>query len=210
NDIGPDDQAPDALEVYQRVLSAQPDGSVTICSVGALSNVAELWRRKPKLAQSKVARLVIMGGAFPHSPKPETNVRTHVEAARFVAAHWPGEIVWHGVEIGRDLITGAGLKQTPPSNPVRRAYELRRYRDRPSIDGGQPSYDQAAALYAVRGPQPEHWEVVRGGRVEIDAEGVSTWKPDPAGRQAYVRIAGDPKHLAAAIEALMVAPPGAA
>jgi hypothetical protein len=37
NDIGPDDRAPDALDVYRRVLAAQPDGSVVICSVGALS-----------------------------------------------------------------------------------------------------------------------------------------------------------------------------
>ena len=66
NDIGPDDRAPDALDVYRRVLAAQPDGSVTICSVGALSNLAELWRRAPELVRAKVQRLVVMGGEFPH------------------------------------------------------------------------------------------------------------------------------------------------
>lgn len=55
---------------------------------------------------------------------------------------------------------GIGLAPTPRENPVRRAYELRQYRDRPSIEGGQPSYDQVAALFAVRGAGPEFWETV--------------------------------------------------
>jgi inosine-uridine nucleoside N-ribohydrolase len=43
-DIGPDDRASDALNIYRRVLATQPDGSVAICSVGALLNLSELWR----------------------------------------------------------------------------------------------------------------------------------------------------------------------
>jgi len=207
NDIGPDDRAPDALDVYRRVLSAQPDGSVTICSVGAFSNLAELCRRAPDLVRRKVRRLVVMGGEFPASKRPETNIRTHREAAQVVAAEWPGEIVWHGFEVGHALITGARLKQTPKTNPVRRAYELRRYQNRPSIEGGQPSYDQAAALYAVRGPEPEFWKLSPRGRVAVDAEGVVTWHPDAAGQHAYVTIAGDPKRIAEAIELLMIASP---
>ncbi|MCL4205248.1 MAG: nucleoside hydrolase [Pirellulaceae bacterium] len=207
NDIGPDDRAPDALEVYRRVLSSQPDGSLTICSVGALSNLAELWRREPELVRAKVRRLVVMGGEFQESKRPETNIRTHREAAQVVAAQWPSEIVWHGFEIGQKLITGEQLKQTPRSNPVRRAYELRQHAGRPSIEGGQPSYDQAAALFAVRGAEPAFWETVAGGRVHVDAEGRTTWQPDATANQAYVKIKGDPRRLAEAIESLMVAPP---
>jgi len=93
NDIGPDDRAPDALEIYRKTLAAQPDGSVTICSVGAFSNLAELGRREPALVRAKVKRLVVMGGEFPNSKRPETNIKTHREAAQMVAAQWPGEIV---------------------------------------------------------------------------------------------------------------------
>ena len=39
--------APGALEVYQKVLSGQPDGSVTIISVGFLNNLGELLREYP-------------------------------------------------------------------------------------------------------------------------------------------------------------------
>tara|TARA_R110002073_G_scaffold96661_5_gene223134 strand:- start:13721 stop:16507 length:2787 start_codon:yes stop_codon:yes gene_type:complete len=207
NDIGPDDKAPDALDIYRQTLSAQPDGSVTICSVGALSNLAELWRREPDLVKQKVRRLVIMGGEFPKSNRPETNIKTHLDASIVVANEWPGEIVWHGFEIGNVLITGERLKQTPSDNPVRRGYEKRRYKNRASIDGGQPSYDQAAALFAVRGAEPEYWEVVSGGRVQLDAEGVSTWVDDPSSQHSYVKLVCPPQQLATVIESLMVTPP---
>lgn len=227
HDAKPDDQMPDAIEVYRSVLEAEPDESVTICSVGAFSNLAELWRREPVLVMTKVRRLVVMGGEFPTSSRPETNIRTHVAAARVVAAEWPGEIVWHGFEIGKDLITGEGLKQTPPDNPVRRSYELKPYGKRPAIEGGQPSWDQGAVLYAVRGtnvqggpvPHPETvrsakapveealWRSVRGGRVEVDEEGVTRWEQGPITRHYYAKFRGEPAKIAAIIEQLMMQPP---
>jgi hypothetical protein len=207
NDIGPDEQAPDALDVYREVLAAQPEGSVVICSVGALSNLAELWRQAPQLVRKKVRQLVVMGGQFPNSEKPETNIATHREAAQFVAAEWPGEIVWHGWEVGNALFTGAALKQVPGNNPVRRAYELKPFGKRPAIEGGQPSWDQGAALFAVRGAQPELWEVVAGGRVRVDGQGNTARQADPKGRHSFVKIQGDPKKLATVIEDLMIQPP---
>ncbi len=207
NDIGPDDKAPDALDVYRRVLAAQPDGSVTVCSVGALSNLAELWRREPALVRAKIRRVVVMGGQFPPAKKPETNIATHPEAARLVAAEWPTEIAWQGFEVGHPVITGEALKQSPVGNPVRRAFELRLFGKRPAIEGGQPSYDQAAALYAVRGTNPELWNEKLGGRVVIDQTGLSRWVADAASPHVRVTRVCAPALLARQIEALMVAPP---
>lgn len=207
HDMVSDDRAPHALDVYRRTLAAQPNGSVTICSVGALSNVAQLWRREPELVRTKVQRLVVMGGQFPKSSRPETNIATHCEAARVVAADWPGEIDWHGFEVGHALITGARLKQASKDNPIRRAYELKPFGRRPAIEGGQPSWDQGAALFAVRGAEPQLWELVRGGRVQVAADGNTRWVPDATGRHAYVKIKGAPARLAAAIEELMIQPP---
>lgn len=39
----PYNEMPDALEVYCETLATQPDGSVVICSVGALSNLCEAY-----------------------------------------------------------------------------------------------------------------------------------------------------------------------
>mgnify|MGYP001293268664 CR=1 FL=1 len=205
HDCRPDDQMPDALDIYRRVLAVQPDGSVTICSVGALSNLAELWRREPALARAKVRRVVVMGGEFPPKKSPETNIFTHLAASRYFAAEWPGEIVWQGFEVGHPVMTGEALKRTPACNPVRRAYELRHFGKRPSIEGGQPSYDQAVALYAVRGPDPELWSEARG-RVEIDEAGLTRWVDDRAGRHVRVDRACAPERLGAVIENLMARP----
>ena len=183
NDIGPDDRAPAAVATYRRMLAAQPDGSVTICSVGALSNPAALWEADPELVRAKVKRLVVMAGKFPASQKPEWNIRLHPLAAKLVAEQWPGEIVWHGFEVGEQLITGAALKNTPSNNPARVGYELKPYGKRPAIEGGQPSWDQGAALFAVRGAETGSWVVVRGGTVAVDDTGNTTWKAD-GGRHA--------------------------
>ena len=40
------DLAPDANEVYRRILAAQPNGSVTICSVGFTTNLRRLLETK--------------------------------------------------------------------------------------------------------------------------------------------------------------------
>ena len=48
HDAKPDDEMPDALDISRTVLAAQPDGSVTICGVGAFSNLAELCRRETR------------------------------------------------------------------------------------------------------------------------------------------------------------------
>jgi inosine-uridine nucleoside N-ribohydrolase len=207
HDAKPDDEMPDAIDIYRTVLAGQPDGSVTICGVGAFSNLAELCRREPDLVKKKVERLVVMGGQFPPRDAPETNIATHPAAAAHVARAWPTEIVWHGFEVGDPVITGEALKDTPRTNPVRRAYEVRRFAGRPAIDGGQPSYDQAAALYAVRGPDQELWREERGGTVVVDDAGLTRWEAGTGGRHVLVGRACAPKVLAGRIEALMIAAP---
>ncbi|EMI23643.1 exo-alpha-sialidase [Rhodopirellula europaea] len=212
HDAPADKDAKDAIDVYRRALIAEADQSVTICSIGAFSNLAELARVAPELVRTKVQRLVVMGGHFPKSNRRETNIATHVEAAQYVADRWPGEIVWHGFEVGQQLVTGAKLKTTPKNNPVRRTYELRPMPGKKmSIDNGKPSYDQAAALYAVRGAEPKVWQVIQNGRVEVKEPGITSWLQEPPREKlaahSYVKIASSPQQLADEIEELMVAPP---
>ena len=207
HDAKPDHEMPDALDVYRTVLAAQPDGSVTICGVGAFSNLAELCRHEPDLVKRKVERLVVMGGQFPPREAAETNIATHPAAAAHVARVWPTEIVWQGFEVGHPVITGAGLKDTPRANPVRRAYELRNFAGRSAIDGGQPSDDQAAALYAVRGPDQELWRAERGGTVTVDDAGLTRWEAGTGNRHVLVHRACGPEVHAGRIETLMTAGP---
>ena len=65
--------ARDAVDVYREVLAAQPDGSVTIVSVGFLTNLTELLNSQPdeysdldgvELVRQKVKLISCMGGNF--------------------------------------------------------------------------------------------------------------------------------------------------
>jgi hypothetical protein len=47
HDAKPDDEMPDALDIYRTVLAAQPDGSVTICGVGPALRQPSSHRRRP-------------------------------------------------------------------------------------------------------------------------------------------------------------------
>ena len=47
HDLGSSDDAPDAVALYRKILSAQPDHSVTIVTVGWLTNMADLLNSKP-------------------------------------------------------------------------------------------------------------------------------------------------------------------
>ena len=175
-----------------------------------MSNLEDLLRHERSLVESKVRRLVVMAGEFPDSRKnrPETNIVIDIPAAKYVFDNWPGEIVFTGFEVGFRIHAGSLLKSAPARNPVRRAYELRPYNRIPSIEKGKPAYDQTAVLLAVRGVEELYWDVVTGGRVEVDQEsGHSRWIADKSGRHSYVAIKRGPRALTELIDRLMAKPP---
>ena len=213
HDAKVDDEMPDALDIYRKALSDAADGSIVICSVGALSNLDDLVNSKSDkfselsgsdLIKKKVRQTVIMGGAFPRSAKPETNIRLDVPAAVSVVNHWPGKILWQGYEVGAALHCGESLKQVSKNNPIRRAFELRPYAGGYAIDNGKPAHDQAAVLLAVRGAQSTLWKTISGGRVIVDSDGHTEFRKDVDRKHQYVEIKGGPDTLTNLIEHLMV------
>ena len=88
--------APDALKVYRKILSEQPDTSVVICTIGFFSNLRDLLQSGAdeysdlsgkELVAKKVKRLVSMAGLFPEGK--EFNVYCDVPASKVVADEWP-------------------------------------------------------------------------------------------------------------------------
>jgi inosine-uridine nucleoside N-ribohydrolase len=211
-----DNQMPDALNIYRKILASQPDTSVVICSVGTLSNLEDLIRSKADkysdlngldLIRKKVKKTVIMGGGFPRTPLPETNILLDPSAAVTVTNEWPGDIIWQGVEVGWAIYTGKKLKETSNTNPVRRAYELRAFRGQKAIDHGKPSHDQAAVLISVKGIENKYWLASSNGRVVSDSEGNTEWREKNNGKHRYVSIKSHPIYLEEIIENLMSQPP---
>jgi hypothetical protein len=137
------ESTPNALDVYRRVLANQPDGSVTIISVGFLNNLGDLLKNEPDLVAKKINELVIMGSHI----NDDHNLGFHgtAEAAQYVLEKWPSPLVFH--HIGGDVMTGARLEETPAENPVREAY----YKFFDSSFKDRYSFDPITVLYGVRG-----------------------------------------------------------
>ena len=184
-----------SLNIYRQTLRAQPDGSVTIASVGFLNNLHDLLRSEPELVRTKVKELVLMGGVR----NDGFNFVRHnlAEQTQHVLTHWPTPIVVS--QEGGDIHTGARLRDTPTENPVREAYRLwwrGEVKDR-------SSWDQVAVLYAVRGIR-DYFDAVATGQGRL--RNGFTWEMRP-GWRTYLRLRVDKRELAAVIDALMVAKP---
>ena len=215
NDLPTSDRLPTAVQVYRQVLADQEDGSVTIVTVGFLTNLAALLDSPadkfspltgPELVKAKVKQWVVMGGVFPagqfENGEGEYNLRVTPDATQQVINHWPTPVVFSGYEIGEPVHTGAKLAEIDPASPVRRGYEL--YNNL----ANRNSWDQTAVLYAVRGAADD-WTLSPPGvcTVANNAQGCHEWHEDPAGPHRYLIEKLPPEQLAAEIETLMATPP---
>ena len=153
------DDAPDAVEVMRRTLAAAEDGSVTLVTLGYLSNVASLLRSGPDalspldgrtLLAQKVKEWACMGGNFPNDPaKDNVKFTRDAPAAVFALTNYPGRITFVGREIGHNIFIGDRFHELPAANPLRRAYEL--HRGRFGTNWDHHTADPTTILYAVYG-----------------------------------------------------------
>ena len=227
NDALPDAEMPDAVRLYRKTLAAAADRSIVVASVGGTTNLAELLMSSADddsqlpgrdLVAQKVQRLVQMAGQFPSSRvrRAEANMLIDPPANRLVAEEWPTPIVWSGWEVGDTIRTGTTLATLPESHPVRRAYALHPGgglaadgRRLSSLEGGRPSWDQTAVLFAVRGVGPSErpmWQLVSGA-VVLGSEAKHTdWDADASANQSYLVPLWSDEEIASEIEALMRRP----
>jgi hypothetical protein len=213
----PSDITPSEVEepvaLYRRILAAQPDQSVTIISVGFLTNLAALLASQgdavspltgPELVKRKVALYVQMGGRYPQQQPGDYNLGLDNASSHAVITHWPTPILFSGGEIGEQIITGTERLRdaTNQDNPVHRAYEI--FND----FSGRFSWDQTAVLAGVRGPAPL-WDLVDEGYFEYDPDGAYRWNTVPDKDHAFLLADAPVDSVADLIESLMAKPPGA-
>ena len=78
-----------AVDFIVDTLRAEPEGSVTLCPLGPLTNIATALRRAPDIA-GRIRRIVLMGGAYFEvgniTPAAEFNIYVDPEAAAEVFA----------------------------------------------------------------------------------------------------------------------------
>jgi inosine-uridine nucleoside N-ribohydrolase len=223
HDLKASADAPDAVELYRRILEAEKDGAVTLVTVGDMTNLAKLLRvpaegERPSgvdLVKRKVKLWVCMGGNFIGKPAKDdlklgNNNFTLDPKATFAAiTGWPTPIVFAGREVcsvPSGLNAGARLAETPKENPVRIAYEAyfgEAVKDRHVAD-------QATVLFAVRGLR-DYWDAEGRGGMDLREDMTFDWRYDRDRRQAYLLKRGGPandRRVEKVIEDLMVRPAG--
>ncbi len=175
------EQAEDALTLYRRILAEQPDGSVTIVTVGFLTNMADLLISKPDqysplsgkdLVRKKVKKLVSMAGRFPNAR--EFNVYLDPVSSKIVFDGWPTPVVFSGYEIGSRVHTGLPLSKNDKisNSPVKDVF-AQSIPMNPQDAKGRMSWDQTAVLVAIKGHEP-YYDLEEGRFVARD-NGSSDW-----------------------------------
>jgi len=179
--IKTNEEVPDATELYRKVLSKQPDHSVTIVTVGFLTNLSNLLLSKgdkysfldgKELVKQKVKQLVCMAGRFPSGS--EFNVNRDAAASQNVFSNWPTNILFSGFEIGWKIKVGLPLIHNSAihNSPVKDVFRI-------SIpmaaedSAGRMSWDETAVLVAIKGYQPFYR--LEYGRILVAADGSNTW-----------------------------------
>lgn len=203
--------APDAVEIYRKILSSQPDNSVVICTIGFFTNLKDLllsvgdeYSPLPgkELVAKKVKHLVSMAGLFPQGR--EFNVFCDTPASKVVAEQWPTEIVFSGFEIGNAILTGKKLVASDiAGSPVKDAYAQCFAEGDPD---GRQSWDHTAVLVAVKGYEP-YYNVERGTFNVVDDEGTNSWTPDAAGKHLRLIEKLSPAQMAGLIDNYMMYQP---
>jgi len=191
HEINSTSEVQDAAAVYRKILATQPDKSVTIVTVGFLTNLADLLQSAPddystltgtELVSKKVRLLVSMAGKFPEGK--EFNVFIDSVSSKYVFENWPGEIIFSGFEIGWEIRTGLRLIESPViKSPVKDVFRI----SIPLSEEdkyGRMSWDQTAVLIAVYGT--DGFFDTRRGRIIVHTDGSNSWEDDAKGNHLHV------------------------
>jgi inosine-uridine nucleoside N-ribohydrolase len=207
-------EAMDAVLLYRKILSAQPDHSVTIISTGFFSNLAHLLTSTAdaysplsgkNLVARKVRQLVSMATRLDKDSTEgyEFNVVVDASSSKLVFEQWPTPVILSGFEVGADIHTGIRLIQNQEirNSPVQDAFRIALTSDRNTQ--GRSSWDETAVLAAVRGFAPWFDTLRLNFRIEADGRNVVI----PGRKFTCLRLRLAPDQVAHDLEELMMQQP---
>ena len=184
-------EVPDAVQVYRKILASQPDHSVTVVTVGFLTNLSNLLNTGSdkysklngrELIDRKVKLLVCMAGKFPSGY--EFNVMKDAKASQNVYSNWPTQVILSGFEIGEQIMAGLPLihNENIKNDPVKDVFSISIPKAKED-SAGRKSWDETAVLVAIRGYEPYY--TLHYGRIVVADDGKDTWDNNGKG-QAYL------------------------
>ena len=199
-------EVPDGYLLYRRLLAAQPDNSVSICSVGFVTSLSQLLLSEAdeysalsgvELVRQKVKCLYIMGGVFGDSEEPDFNFAQGSAFAQDFFRLWPNDIdmVFSPMEVGQ------GIEYTPEQvisdiswtdiHPIKQVYMTC------NCNTGQKMWDPLAVIHAVEGD--EQFTLSERGTVSLTSECATIFTPSDAGNCRY-QLPGSAEWNAAMLE----------
>lgn len=199
---------PGPVALYRKILSEQPDNSVTFVSLGFGTTVAQLLESGPddisplsgvELVARKTIGLSVMCGSYgsKESKISEYNVRNDIPAMKTVFEKWPTKIWQNPGEIGEavhypcELIEQNLGYDTP--NPVAEAYKV--YLPMPY---NRQCWDLLSVVYPLR---PEIFTVSERGTVTVDDGGYTWFTPSKDGKHFVLSATLDqPREMTDAIK----------
>lgn len=187
---------PDALTVYRQVLHDAPDGSVYIYVGGTATSLKQVMdspgdaidpRTGPHLLAAKVAKVRMCGGNFVTPQANESNIYFDVPAAQALATQTYMDVDWAGLEIGSQLYGSIPLWADSVVDPFKYAWKLGG--QKVSGPDGQTNWRFAGdqvAFYATLYDQGSLFTFSERGDVAIASNSVTTFTPNPSGRNRYM------------------------
>jgi purine nucleosidase len=165
-----------AVDFIIETVRAQPEGTVTLCPLGPLTNIATALKRAPDIA-ARVQQIVLMGGAYFEvgniTPAAEFNIFVDPEAAAHVFKSGIDIVmmpldVTHQVLVTpqrvaamRDLGTPAGIAMAEMTEFFER-FDVAKYGS-----SGAPLHDPCVTAYLVKP------ELFSGRRINVEIETLS-------------------------------------
>ena len=190
--VGDDGTYMEGYKLYRKLLSEQPDHSVTIASIGFVTSLARLLESKPdefsplngvELVRAKVKQIYAMGGVFGEAVEPDYNFKAAIDFSLKFFALLPKEvdIIFSPGEVGDPLdyrpeTVIADMNWTD-THPIKWIYHFL------NCDTGQKMWDPQAVIHAVEGD--DFYKLSERGWVTLTPKGETLFTPDPKGNARY-------------------------
>jgi hypothetical protein len=182
----------EGYKLYRKLLSEQPDHSVTIASIGLVTTLARLLESGPdefsplngvELVRAKVKDIYAMGGVFGKAVEPDYNFKQAIDFSLKFFELLPKEvdIVFSPGEVGDPLdyrpeTVIADMNWTD-LHPIKWTYQFL------NCNTGQKMWDPQAVLQAVEGD--DFYKLSERGWVTLTPNGETIFKADPKGNARY-------------------------
>ncbi len=181
--------AESAADFYKKILTKAEKKSVTVITVGTLTNIAEILEKEPKLFNEKVCNIVAMAGKFPSGK--EFNIESDIDAAKYVFDNFKNVIVCSGFEVGDGVMTGFDSEPEADS-PVFDCYKEYLGGNAPYL---RDSWDLTAVHFAFEGCE-KYYSLSKSVKITIEPDGKMLSVKDKYAKRFYIKRKTDKPVLA--------------